>query len=267
MNKSTNHTIATWSPITFALGFIFRHAKILFISLVLVALTSLLTWVGYLVTIHLATGLTGHFFQQAPVTEGISGWFLAKGWWLLKILFLVVSRFIAFYLAFLLAFTLTSPGYVFLSTATEKTCLGEKFQEDAPFSWSGVFIDLIEAGKIAIMGIVVTIIALLLNVVPLIGQALVFMLYCYYSALMFVDYPASRRRWRLGRKIAWLKSNWWPALRLGLLPALVSLIPFVNIFFMAILFPLLTVHTTLNFVTFEKSVAIASPDQISTDAG
>jgi CysZ protein len=72
------------------------------------------------------------------------------------------------------------------------------------------------------------------------------------EALMFIDYSASRRRWRLGQKISWMKQNWWPALRLGLLPALVSLIPFVNIFFMALLFPLLTVHTTLNFVRFEK---------------
>jgi len=252
MSKAISRSKTSWSPLTSALGFIFRHARILLISLVLVALTGLLTWVGYLATIHLANGLTGHFFQQAPGAEGISGWFLIKGWWLLKILFLIVSRFIAFYLAFLLAFTLTSPGYVFLSTATEKTFLGESFQEDAPFSWHGIMTDLIEGGKIAIVGVLVTIAALLINLVPIVGQILVFLLYSYYSALMFIDYPASRRRWRLGQKISWMRQNWWPALRLGLLPALVSLIPFVNIFFMALLFPLLTVHTTLNFVRFEK---------------
>ncbi len=252
MNKTSTPNTAAWSPITFALGFIFRNAKILFISLILIVLTGLLTWMGYLVTIHLTNGLTGHVFQQEPVVKGISGWFLIKGWWLLKILFLVVSRFIAFYLAFLLAFTITSPGYVFLSTATEKTYLKEQFQEDAAFSWSGVIVDLIEGGKIAIVGMVVTVIALLVNLIPIIGQVLVFVLYSYYSSLMFIDYPASRRRWSLGQKISWLKKNWWPALRLGLLPALVSLIPLVNIFFMALLFPLLTVHTTLNFITFEK---------------
>ena len=252
MSNTTIEKKKTWSSILYALAFIFRHAKILFISLILVVLTGLLTWAGYLATTHLADGLTGHFFQQMPVAEGITGWFLIKGWWLLKILFLVVSRFIAFYLAFLLAFTLTSPGYVFLSTATEKTCLGNNFQEDTPFSWSGIITDMVEGGKIAIVGVVVTIAALLINLVPVAGQVLVFLLYCYYSALMFIDYPASRRRWNLGQKISWLKQNRWPALRLGLLPALVSLIPFVNIFFMALLFPLLTVHTTLNFINFDS---------------
>ncbi|MBW1645324.1 MAG: EI24 domain-containing protein [Deltaproteobacteria bacterium] len=251
-----NHTSPTvppptWSPLTSALGFIFRHYKILLLSLVLVAVTGLLTWVGYLVTIHLANGLTGHFFQQPPAAAGIKGWFLVKGWWLLKMLFLVISRVIAFYLAFLLAFSLTSPGYVFLSTATEKTYLRDKFTEDAPFSWSGTLTDLVEGIKIAGLGIVVTIAALVVNLIPGLGQILVFLLYTFYSALMFVDYPASRRRWSLGRKIGWLKKNWLPALRLGLLPTLVSLVPLVNIFFMALLFPLFTVYTTLNFIALE----------------
>jgi len=92
MSKAISRSKTSWSPLTSALGFIFRHARILLISLVLVALTGLLTWVGYLATIHLANGLTGHFFQQAPGAEGISGWFLIKGWWLLKILFLIVRR-------------------------------------------------------------------------------------------------------------------------------------------------------------------------------
>ncbi|NIA19066.1 MAG: cysteine biosynthesis protein [Xanthomonadaceae bacterium] len=261
MSTTVNRKKPTWSPLIISFGFIFRHAGILFISLLLVVLTGLLTWIGYLATIHLANGLTGHFFQQAPVSEGVIGWFLLKGWWLLKILFLVVSRFIAFYLAFLLAFTLTSPGYVMLSTATEKTSLGEKFQQDAPFSWSGMLVDLFEGGKIAVVGLVVTIVSLLVNLVPFIGQILVFLLYSYYSALMFIDYPASRRRWPLRRKISWLRQNWWPALRLGLFPALISLIPFVNIFFMALLFPLLTVHTTLNFIRFEE------PDKTVVSAG
>ncbi len=240
-----------WSPLTQALGFIFRHYRILLLSLALVAVTGLLTWLGYLATIHLVNGLTGHFFQQPPAATGLKGWFLVKGWWLLKLLFLVISRVIAFYLAFLLAFSLTSPGYVFLSTATEKTFLGEKFIADAPFSWSGMLTDLVEGIKIAGLGIVVTVAALLINLVPVLGQVLVFLLYTFYSALMFIDYPASRRRWSLGRKIGWLRKNWWPALRLGFLPTVVSLIPLINIFFMALLFPLLTVHTTLNFAALE----------------
>jgi CysZ protein len=64
---------------------------------------------------------------------------------------------------------------------------------------------------------------------------------------MFLDYPTSRRRWSLGRKIGWINQHRMAAFYLGILPAVVSLIPILNIFLMALLFPLLTVHATLNF--------------------
>ena len=93
--------------------------------------------------------------------------------------------------------------------------------------------------------------ALVVSFVPVIGQITVFLLYTYYSALMFVDYPTSRRRWSLGEKIGWLNKHRFVAFRLGVFPALLSLIPLLNIFFLALLFPLLTVHTTLNFNVIE----------------
>jgi CysZ protein len=68
---------------------------------------------------------------------------------------------------------------------------------------------------------------------------------------MFIDYPASRRRWSLGRKILWLRTHNTRALRIGVLPALISIIPVVNIFAIALLFPLLTIHATLNFSAIE----------------
>jgi len=74
------------------------------------------------------------------------------------------------------------------------------------------------------------------------------LIYILYSALMFIDYPASRQHWSLGEKLGWIRRRWTRALRLGWLPALVSMIPLVNIFFMALLFPLFTVHATINFV-------------------
>lgn len=40
--------------------------------------------------------------------------------------------------------------------------------------------------------------------------------------------------------------------RLGIFPALISMVPIINIFFMALLFPLFTVHTTLNFIAIEQ---------------
>ena len=166
-------------------------------------------------------------------------------------MFIVVSRIVAFYLAFLLAYSISTPGYVFLSTAAEKMHAGEYFSPDASLTLPGFLRDIFEGIKIALFGIIVTIVALFVNFIPGIGQVAVFLIYTYYSALMFIDYPASRRRWSLGEKIRWLQINSSPAFRIGVLPAFVSMIPIVNIFAMSLFFPLLTIHATLNFSTIE----------------
>ena len=238
-----------WLPLTFSLRFILGHMNLLGLSLFLMLCTALLTWLGYLVTVHFVDGLTGHFFQQAPEAAGIVGWFQVKGWWVLKLVFLLLSRVIAFYLAFLVSYSLTAPGYAFLSISAEKRYLGEDFTDDEGFTWAGAVKDLVEGCKIGAFGLIVTVAALLVNLIPVVGAGLVILLYIFYSALMFIDYPASRQRWSLGNKLGWIKKQWPRALRLGWLPALISMIPIVNIFFMALFFPLFTVHATLNFIT------------------
>jgi CysZ protein len=119
------------------------------------------------------------------------------------------------------------------------------------FSFHGLLIDLVEGCKIGLFGFGITIAALFINFIPVLGQLLVFLLYSFYSCLMFIDYPSSRRRWTLGKKLLWLRKNPIISFRLGFLPALISLIPILNIFFMALFFPILTVHATLNFSTIE----------------
>ncbi len=231
--------------------FLLRSKRLLGWSFLLVLATGLFTWFGYSLAIDFVDGLTGNFFVQAPDSSGLLGWFKHKGWFIVKYAFFIVSRVVGFYLAFMAAYCLTAPGYVFLSASTEKLQAGDQFEEDAPFTVSGVIIDLIEGIKIGALGLVVTVAALLANLIPVVGQIVVFLLYTYYSALMFVDYPTSRRRWSLGEKIGWLNKHRFVAFRLGVFPALLSLIPLLNIFFLALLFPLLTVHTTLNFTVIE----------------
>jgi len=164
-----------------------------------------------------------------------------------------MSRIIAFFLAFLLAYTLTTPFYSFLSNSAEKIFWGKEFQEDDGFSLMGIAKDLFEGLKIALFGILITIIALAVGFVPVIGQIAVFLIYTYYSALMFVDYPASRRRWGLGKKLLWLRHYSGHTLRLGLIPAAVSMVPLLNVFLLAFIFPLFTVHAALNFSAVEAS--------------
>lgn len=246
-----NRPITAWVPVTTALRLIFTRKKLFSLSVLLVFLTFGFTWLGYQLSIDFIDNLMGSFMANPPESDSILGWIKHKGWVAGKYLFLLISRLVAFYIAFLLAYTITTPGYGFLSGAAEKIYAGENFDPDASFTFTGVLIDLMEGFKIACFGILVTVIALFVNFIPAIGQVLVFLLYTYYSALMFIDFPASRRRWGLGRKIGWLRQHSSPSFRLGISPALVSMIPVLNIFAMALLFPVLTVHSALNFAAIE----------------
>lgn len=241
-----------WVSLGYSIRFFFSRKRFFALSGALICATILLTWLGYFFSIDYIDSLTGTFFTTPPATDSIWGWIKHIGWIPLKWLFLIITRIVTFYLAFVLAYSLTTPGYVILSTVAEKLHAGQDFQAEDAITFRNLCLDLFEGIKIGLLGILVTIVALVANFIPGIGQAVVFFLYTYYSALMFVDYPASRRRWSLGRKIGWLKTHPNAAFRLGFLPALVSMVPLLNIFLMALMFPLLTVHTTLNFVANES---------------
>lgn len=257
MQKQSNVTsppYTGWIPLSRSFLLMVSRKQLFFWSLVLFLCTIALTWFGYLVTVDFIDGLTGSFMAAAPATDTVWGWIKYGGWQVGNWLFLIVSRIVAFYFAFLLAYTITTPGYAFLSGAAEKLHAGENFDADAGFTLAGIVRDILEGLKIALFGIGVTIIALLVNFIPGVGQVAVVLIYTFYSALMFIDYPASRRRWSLGRKIEWLRTHNTRALRIGLLPALISMIPVLNIFAVALLFPLLTIHATLNFSAIELAL-------------
>lgn len=242
---------APWIPLSHSLTFLLRRKRLLGLSLLLFCITALLTWAGYQLAINFVDSLTTSFFHTSPDNSSLLGWVKHAGWLIVKWLYLFITRIVSFYLAFLIAYTLTTPGYVLLSTAAEKLYAGDLFEFDEGFTLKGVIIDLFEGFKIACFGIIVTILAIGINFVPIIGQLLAFLLYTYYSALMFLDYPSSRRRWSLSRKIRWIRTHSNRSFRLGVFPAIVSMVPLLNIFLMALLFPLLTIHATLNFTNME----------------
>ncbi len=250
--SSQSHPYTTpWVSLGYSTRFIFRYPKVLSLSMILVVATGLLTWLGTYESLAFIDSLTGNFFVHPPEAAHFWSWPLVWGWTGLRWLFIIVSRVIAFYLAFLVAYCLTTPGYVFLSLLAGNRYTGQAREGEASMSLVGICVDLIEGVKIGMVGILVTIVALLLNFLPVIGQATAFLLYVFYSTLMFIDFPSSRYRWKLGQKIDWIKKHRNQAFRLGLLPAAVSMIPIINVFFMALLFPLFTVHTTLNYLSIE----------------
>lgn len=264
MQKQTNvesRPYAEWIPLSRSLYLMFTRRQLFGWSLALFLITILLTWLAYLLSVDFIDGLIGSFMAATPTSETIWGLIKAKAWLVGSWLFHIVSRIVAFYFAFLIAYTLTTPGYAFLSSAAERQHAGENFESDANFTLIGVLRDILEGLKIALFGLGVTVGAILVNFIPGFGQAAVVLLYTFYSTLMFIDYPASRRRWTLSRKVAWLRTHNGTALRIGFLPAIISMIPFVNIFAIALLFPLLTIHATLNFSAIElaQSYPTASP--------
>jgi CysZ protein len=247
-----------WVPLSFSLSFLCRYPRLLGWSLILVLLTGILTWFGYLFSVDMIGQLTGSFFLAPPSIEKFWHWPLLWGWTALKWIFLVLSRVVAFYLAFVVAYSLTTPGYVFLSTWAGNRYCEQAGEGEATLTLSGALVDLVEGIKIGAMGLVVTAVALMANFIPVFGQAAVFVLYTFYSALMFVDYPASRYRWTLGEKLLWLRRHHKQAFRLGIFPAMISMIPLLNVFFMALFFPLFTIHTTLNFLVIEGRKELVS---------
>ncbi|MBV5319298.1 MAG: EI24 domain-containing protein [Desulfobulbaceae bacterium] len=252
--------VPSWVPLRTSFAFLFRHPRLLLWSLALVVLTGVLTWSGYLVSVGLTDQFTGTFFSSPPTVERFWHWPLLWGWTALKWVFLVLSRVVAFYLAFLVAYCLTTPGYVFLSTWAGNRYTEKAGEGEATFTLVGMLIDLREGAKIGALGLLVTVAALLANFIPVIGQVSVFVLYVFYSALMFVDFPSSRYRWSLGRKLRWVGEHRSQCFRLGLLPAVISMIPLLNVFLMALFLPLLTIHTTLNFLAIEgKKEIVPAP--------
>jgi len=241
----------SWVSFFTSCAFLFRHPRLLGVSLLLVLLTGTFTWLGYLFTVDLINHFTGSFFTTPPTVEKFWHWPLLWGWIGLKWVYLLLTRIAAFYLAFVLAYSLTTPGYAFLSNWAGNRYSSQPGEDEVVFSLAGALVDLREGIKVGAMGVVVTIVALFVNFVPVIGQVAVFVLYSYYSALMFVDYPASRYRWTLGQKLGWLRLHSGQAFRLGVFPAMISMVPLLNIFLMALFFPLFTIHTTLNFLTIE----------------
>ena len=242
-----------WIPLSTSLGFMIKNKRVFSWSFVLIIVTITITWITFILSTNYLDSLSLNFFDTqgstATIWDTVTHWFTKIGAWF----YLIGTRIACFYISFLLAYCLTCPGYFFLSHAAEKIYSGEHFDPDAAFTLQGVLIDFWEGIKIAFLGILITIMTFALNFIPIIGHALLIFIYVFYSALIFVDYPASRRRWSLRQKISWLNHNRFTSVRIGLLPAVISLIPVLNIFGMAIIFPIMTVHSTLNFSAIELS--------------
>ena len=235
-----------WIPLKENIGFLLKHPQLLAVTISLLAATILITFLGYSIFISFATDFTGQFFKTPPAGTAVFDTIYRFGWYVLLWLYIISTRLIAFYVAFLISYSITSPGYMFLSNAVERidetgSIEGEGFEIEL------IIDDLIEGLKIAGMGIGIAILLFFITFVPVVGIIIAFIVLMLYSALMFIDFPAAKRHWTLSQKIRWIVDHPLVASKLGFIPALVGMIPILNVLFIAVLFPVFTIHTTRNF--------------------
>ncbi|MBT8345497.1 MAG: cysteine biosynthesis protein, partial [Desulfofustis sp.] len=126
-NKKPQHPVAPTIPLSTSISFLVGRKQLLGWSVALIALTVVLTWTGFLLTTGLVDHYTASFFDEGPARQSWWGWTKYSGWLVAKYLYVMVTRIIAFFLAFLLAYTLTTPFYSFLSNSAEKIFWGKEF--------------------------------------------------------------------------------------------------------------------------------------------
>ena len=233
-----------WISLRDNIRFIFSRPTLIAWSIVLLAATALVTFLGYTFILSGFEALTGNFFKAPPN----GGAFLQFSWHILLWLYLISTRLVSFYIALLLSYTVTFPAYMFLSNGVEKIDAGDSFDSQEGFDISIIIDDLLEGVKIALFGIVVSLILFFVTFLPVLGTVIAFVVFIFYSTLLFIDFPASRRHWTLSAKLRWLYAHPLLSLRIGFIPALVGMVPIMNVLFIALLSPVLTVHATRNFV-------------------
>lgn len=242
--------------------YLFSNGKLVVASLAAVLFMILLSILMYHQISSWFNSLTVSFFNKPPELKAFLDYLIYGGWWIVKVLFKAIVIIVSFYVSFVISYTVCSPLYSFISIIAEDIHFG-KPDDDADFTFEGIVEDVFQAMKIAGVTVVLSIVAFVINFIPVVGQIMAVGIYVWANSLMLIDFPASRRRWAMKRKLLWTKENPIASMRIGTLPTLLSMIPFINIIFLAFLFPLMVVHSTLNFVAYENRKQKETPESVN----
>ena len=262
IKKMVSEDVEKGAGIVKSIKYLFSNGKLVVASLAAVLFMILLSILMYHQISSWFDSLTVSFFNKPPSLEGVLDFIYYSGWWVVKVLFKAIVIIVSFYVSFVVAYTVCSPLYSFISIIAEDIHFGRP-DDDADFSFEGVVEDIFQAMKIAGITALLSVSAFLINFIPVIGQILAISVYVWANSLMLIDFPASRRRWPMKRKLLWTKENPIASIRIGALPTLLSMIPFVNIIFLAFLFPLMVVHSTLNFVAYDNRKQKKQPEPVN----
>ncbi|MGI6393253.1 MAG: EI24 domain-containing protein [bacterium] len=252
VKSALEKTFKEGTTLKVALKTIFSNGKLLVASLAVVLIMILVTIFSYHYISSWISSLVAPFFDESPLVEEFFDYFYYVGWLAVSVIFKGVTVVVVFYLSFIFAYILVSPLFSFISLIAEDLLFG-KPDDNAEFSLEIIAEDIIQSLKVAIVAFLCTFFAFFVNFVPIVGQITAIMLYVVVNSLLLIDFPASRRRWRLSTKMGWLKQSPFVTLRIGSVPTLISMIPFVNSIVLAFLYPLFVVHSTMNFLQIEGS--------------
>ena len=152
-----------------------------------IILAGLLIWGGW--------GL-GEWIRSLWDSEhgGWLGWLGTAVQWVMPI----VMFFLFIFIGGTIVNLLMSPIYTIISEKTDTSITGREFSSDAKQTVKDIWRSVVIALKSTIKQLVLTLLCLLLNVIPLVGQVvslvLIFIINSYYFGYSFMDYTNERYR-------------------------------------------------------------------------
>ncbi len=176
--------------------------------------------------------------------------------WLRTILDLLGAVVVVFVLDWSFAWlflTLASPFQDSISAAVERARRG--FAGPEPAGFAGFFRSMFQSAVQALALSSLTVLFLLVGIVPLVGPALFFLWSAFALGYSFIAIPSGRMAHRFTERLSFARRHFGAVLGLGLVVAVVSLVPLVNVLFM----PVFVVAGTLLYLDATNPSTSSTP--------
>lgn len=189
-------------------------------------------------------------------TSGWTGGLLRALRWLLGLFAGIAITLLGLIVVFLLSSIVAAPFNDALSEAVEDILTGRRA---APFSFRRMIADVVRTIRLEILKVVVYVgvigpIFVVSFLVPGVGQLVslaAFALTAVYLGVDYIDWPAARRDWSVGDRVAFVRRQLPAVAGFGSGVWVLLFIPLVNLLFM----PAAVAGGTMLFVDLEKSPA------------
>lgn len=196
-------------------------------------------------------------------------WSDASGWtggllrglrWLLEVLAGIMIALLGLIAVFLLSSVIAAPFNDALSEAVEDILTGRRA---APFSFRRMVADIVRTIRIELLKVVVYVVVIgpmfvVSFLVPGVGQLVslaAFVLTAVYLGVDYIDWPAARREWSVGDRVAFVRRQLPAVAGFGTGVWVLLFIPLVNLLFM----PAAVAGGTMLFVTLGEGKAANEP--------